>query len=95
MSNSEDGMKEGKKVTSKKEDLGQLVCALDSCETGIYINHILSGILSHFTCHSPQLIQISLRQLHCYYYYSLSKYALSSTESLGLSSFMVYLGPSH
>lgn len=26
MSNSEDGMKEGKKVTSKKEDLGQLVC---------------------------------------------------------------------
>lgn len=52
-------MKERKKITCKQDDdLGQHICAVDSCEGSTY-KHMLSGILYHFAYFPPQLSQIS------------------------------------
>lgn len=85
-------MKEGKKITCKQDDLGQHICAVNSCEGSTYKPYVIRYLVS-FCLLSTTVIPNKLRQPH--YYCSVSKYALSSAGSLGSSLFMVSLSPWH
>lgn len=56
--NREDRMKEEKKITCKQDDLGQHICAVDSCESSTYKPYVIRYLVS-FCLLSPQLSQIS------------------------------------
>lgn len=63
MLNREDKMKEGKKITCKQDDLGQHICAVDSCEGSTYKPYVIRYLVS-FCLLSITVIPNKLRQPH-------------------------------